>query len=155
MGNRPLFLRKALISYSPELAAGQMVRFLFLACEAPENNGSFPLVHHVPENYGAGGAADERNWLYYKMWGSSTAYRGGVGCLFSFLPKEFYRWRNILVHFFRDFSLKCLPDWSAGIIIDFKTLNRERRFTVAVYWEKRTSCQKKRQDGGEFVTVHW
>ena len=68
-----------------------MVRFLFLACEAPENNGSFPLVHHVPENYGAGGAADERNWLYYKMWGSSTAYRGGVGCLFSFLPKEFYR----------------------------------------------------------------
>ena len=41
--------------------------------------------------YGAGGAADERNWLYYKMWGSSTAYRGGVGCLFSFLPKEFYR----------------------------------------------------------------
>ena len=35
------FLRKALIPYSPELAAGQMVRFLFLACEAPENNGAF------------------------------------------------------------------------------------------------------------------
>ena len=81
-------MRKALISYSPELAAGQMVRFLFLACEAPENNGSFPLVHHVPENYGAGGAADERNWLYYKMWGSSTAYRGGVGCLFFFFAKR-------------------------------------------------------------------
>ena len=89
MGNRPLFLRKALIPYSPELAAGQMVRFFFLACEDPENNGSFPLVHHVPENYGAGGAADERNWLYYKMWGSSTAYRGGVGCLFSFCQKNF------------------------------------------------------------------
>ena len=70
-------MRKAFIPYSPELAAGQMVRFLFLACEVPENNGSFSLVHHVPENYDAGGAADERNWLYYKMWGSSTAYRGG------------------------------------------------------------------------------
>ena len=88
MGNRPLFLRKALIPYSPELAAGQMVRFFFLACEDPENNGSFPLVHHVPENYGAGGAADERNWLYYKMWGSSAAYRGGVGCLFFFFAKR-------------------------------------------------------------------
>ena len=67
-----------------ELAVMQAV----WACEAPENNGSFPLVHHVPENYGAGGAADERNWLYYKMWGSSTAYRGGVGCLFFFFAKR-------------------------------------------------------------------
>ena len=91
MGNRSLFLRKAFIPYSPELVAGQMVRFLFLVWEDPENNGSFPLVYRVSENYGASGAADEWNWLYYKMWGSSTAYRGGVGCLFSFLPKEFYR----------------------------------------------------------------
>lgn len=45
--------------------------------------------------------------------------------------------------FFRDFSLKCLPDWSAGIIIDFKTLNRERRFTVAVYWEKEPAARRK------------
>ena len=87
---RKLILENAVafIPYSPELAAGQMVRFFFLACEDPENNGSFPLVHHVPENYGAGGAADERNWLYYKMWGSSTAYRGGVGCLFFFFAKR-------------------------------------------------------------------
>ena len=35
------FLRKAFIPYSPELAAGQMVRFFFLACEDPENNGAF------------------------------------------------------------------------------------------------------------------
>ena len=40
------------------------------------------------QNYGAGGAADERNCLYYKMWGSSTAYRGGVGCLFFFFAKR-------------------------------------------------------------------
>ena len=87
-GESVSFWRKAFIPYFPELAAVQMVRFLFLACEASENNGSFSLVHHVPENYGAGRAADERNWLYYKMWGSSTAYRGGVGCLFFFFAKR-------------------------------------------------------------------
>ena len=99
-GESAFFLRKALIPYSPELAAGQMVRFLFLACEAPENNGSFPLVHHVPENYGAGGAADERNWLYYKMWGSSTAYRGGVGCLFFFFAKRILQMKKYFGTFF-------------------------------------------------------
>ena len=100
MGNRPLFLRKAFIPYSPELAVGQMVRFFFLACEDPENNGSFPLVHRVPENYGAGGAADGRNWLYYKMWGSSAAYRGGVGCLFFFFAKRILQMKKYFGTFF-------------------------------------------------------
>ena len=57
--------------------------------------------------------------------------------------------------FFRDFSLKCLPDWSAGIIIDFKTLNRERRLQSLFTGKKEPAARKKRQDGGEFVTVHW
>ena len=61
---------------------------------------SFPLVHHVPENYGAGGAADERNWLYYKMWGSSTAYRGGVGCLFFFFAKRILQMKKYFGTFF-------------------------------------------------------
>ena len=88
MGNRPLFLRKALIPYSPELVAGQMVRFLFLACEAPENNGSFPLVHHVPQNHGTGGTVGKGNLLYDKMWGSGTAYRNRIGGPFSFFAKR-------------------------------------------------------------------
>ena len=108
------------------------------------------MVSDVAENNGTDRVSYQCWRMYGKVWGSVID-----AALFLFLTKEIYRKGNILVHFFRDFSLKCLPDWSAGIIIDFKTLNRERRFTVAVYWEKRTSCQKKRQDGGEFVTVHW
>ena len=77
-----------------------MVRFLFLVWEDPENNGSFPLVYRVSENYGASGAADEWNWLYYKMWGSSTAYRGGVGCLFFFFAKRILQMKKYFGTFF-------------------------------------------------------
>ena len=38
--------------------------------------------------------------IYYKMWGSSTAYRGGVGCLFFFFAKRILQMKKYFGTFF-------------------------------------------------------